>query len=71
MEVAEVGIRKQESLASRIQSFSSQAMAYLTTITDSIRKCMRQGKELLESSARIMQNNPSVFQMIRSIQLFI
>ena len=75
MEVATVHTQKQDSqyksLATRIQDFSCQVMGMLSTITAGVAQSVQQGRVLLESSARVVQTNLRVFQMVHDIELFI
>jgi hypothetical protein len=59
-----------QSLSQRIQDFSFQAMGMLSTITNTVAQSVQQGKELLESSAKVVQTNMRIFQIVRDIQLF-
>jgi hypothetical protein len=75
MEATTMDARRQDtqhkSFADRIQSLTVQAIGKLSTIADSVNQSVRQGKELLEVSASVIQTNLRVFQMVRDIQLFI
>jgi hypothetical protein len=75
MESTTVQGRKQDeqhrSLGSRIQQISCQIFGKLSAITDSIAQNIQQGKQLLESSAQIIQTNLRIFQIVHDMQLFL
>lgn len=74
LEATTTQTRKQDSqhksLSGRIQEFSCQAMGMLSAITDTVAQSVQQGKELLESSAQVIQTNMRIFQIVHDIQLF-
>jgi hypothetical protein len=59
-----------KTLAGRIQELSGQGMSKLAAIADGIAQSVQQGRSLLESSAKVLQTNLRVFQMIHDIQRF-
>jgi hypothetical protein len=63
--------RHYKTLAGRIQELSTYSMSKLAVITDGISKSVQQGRSLLESSAKVLETNLRVFQMIHDIQRII
>jgi hypothetical protein len=64
-------IEGQKTLANKIQESSSQWLRKLSIITDSINQSVHQGKALLDTTAKIVQTNLQVFQMIFDIHQYI
>ena len=59
------------SLASMIQGLTCNAMGKLSAITATVAESVRQGRQLLEASAQIVQTNLRVFQVVHDIHLSI
>ncbi|KAF1962785.1 hypothetical protein CC80DRAFT_512106 [Byssothecium circinans] len=59
-----------KTLAGRIQELSSHGMSKLAAIADGIAKSVQQGRSLPESSAKVLETNLRVFQMVHDIQRF-
>jgi hypothetical protein len=60
-----------KTLSGRVQELSSQGMSKLATMANGIAKSVQQGRSLLESSAKVLDTNLRVFQMVHDIQRFI
>jgi hypothetical protein len=61
----------QKTLAGKIQEFSSQWLGRLPAITDGVNQSVQQGKALLDATAKMVQTNLRVFQMIFDIHQYI
>ncbi|CAN9435241.1 unnamed protein product [Alternaria alternata] len=74
MEATTMLMNKQDSqyrsLASGIRDMSFQVMGMLATLTGNVAQSVQQGKALLELSAKVVQTNLRIFQMVHDIQLF-
>jgi hypothetical protein len=64
-------IEGQKTLAGKIQESSSQWLSKLSIITDGVNQSVQQGKALLDATAKIVQTNLRVFQMIFDIHQYI
>ncbi|EAQ84488.1 hypothetical protein CHGG_08502 [Chaetomium globosum CBS 148.51] len=62
---------RQNTLAGRIQESSVQWLSKLSVITDGVNHSVQQGKALLDATAKIIQTNLRVFQMIFDIHQYI
>ncbi|KAH6617481.1 hypothetical protein F5144DRAFT_393368 [Chaetomium tenue] len=62
---------RQKTLAGRIQESSFQWLSKLSVITDGVNQSVQQGKVLLDATAKIVQTNLRVFQMIFDIHQYI
>ncbi|KAF2279505.1 uncharacterized protein EI97DRAFT_492106 [Westerdykella ornata] len=63
--------QRNKTLAGKIEDLSCQWMTRLSTLTNSVAQSVQQGKLLLESSAKVLQMNLRIFQMVYDIQQFI
>lgn len=61
----------QKTLAGKIQEASSQWLSKLSVITDGVNQSLQQGKALLDVTAKIVQTNLRVFQMIFDIHQYV
>jgi hypothetical protein len=61
----------QKTLAGRIQESSLQWLGRLSAITDGVNQSVQQGKVLLDATAKMVQTNLRVFQMIFDIHQYI
>ncbi|KAH6842363.1 hypothetical protein B0I37DRAFT_381750 [Chaetomium sp. MPI-CAGE-AT-0009] len=75
MEATTIQARKhdeaQKTLAGKIQESSLQWLGRLSAITDGVNQSVQQGKALLDATAKIVQTNLRVFQMIFDIHQYI
>ncbi|KAK3291594.1 uncharacterized protein B0H64DRAFT_409510 [Chaetomium fimeti] len=75
MEAAVMQSRRQDeaqkTLAGKIQELSSQWFGTLSAIADGVNHSVQQGKYLLDATAKIIQTNLRVFQMVFDIHQYI
>lgn len=56
------------SLCSKIQELSVQCMGRLAVISDNVTICVEQGKKLMNSTARVLDTNNQILQLIYTFQ---
>jgi hypothetical protein len=60
--------RQQKSLAGFIQDMSFQWMAKISAVAEKVTICLVQGKQLIDSTAKIMRTNIQIFQAVLDLQ---